>query len=73
VILDWRLMIEGFDGAAQYSGNLRADLEKQGTPIGSLDMLIAHMPFLSAAFWLPIFNRNRSQVQGFRGSKIKTI
>jgi len=51
--LDWRLMIEGFDGAAQYSGNLRADLEKQGTPIGSLDMLIAHMPFLSAAFWLP--------------------
>jgi tRNA(fMet)-specific endonuclease VapC len=29
------------DGAAQYYGDLRADLEKQGTPIGSLDMLIA--------------------------------
>lgn len=29
------------DDAAQYYGNLRAHLEKQGTPIGSLDMLIA--------------------------------
>ena len=29
------------DDAAQYYGNLRAFLEKQGTPIGSLDMLIA--------------------------------
>ncbi len=29
------------DEAAQYYGNLRAHLEKQGTPIGSLDMLIA--------------------------------
>ncbi len=29
------------DGAAQYYGDLRAGLEKQGTPIGSLDMLIA--------------------------------
>ncbi len=29
------------DGAAQYYGSLRAALEKQGTPIGSLDMLIA--------------------------------
>ena len=29
------------DGSAQYYGDLRADLEKQGTPIGSLDMLIA--------------------------------
>jgi len=29
------------DGAAQYYGHLRAHLEKQGTPIGSLDMLIA--------------------------------
>lgn len=27
--------------AAQYYGDLRAHLEKQGTPIGSLDMLIA--------------------------------
>ena len=27
--------------AAQYYGDLRACLEKQGTPIGSLDMLIA--------------------------------
>jgi tRNA(fMet)-specific endonuclease VapC len=27
--------------AAQYYGNLRAHLEKQGVPIGSLDMLIA--------------------------------
>ena len=27
--------------AAQYYGDLRARLEKQGTPIGSLDMLIA--------------------------------
>lgn len=27
--------------AAQYYGELRARLEKQGTPIGSLDMLIA--------------------------------
>ena len=27
--------------AAQYYGNLRAHLEKQGAPIGSLDMLIA--------------------------------
>jgi tRNA(fMet)-specific endonuclease VapC len=27
--------------AAQYYGDLRAQLEKQGTPIGSLDMLIA--------------------------------
>ena len=27
--------------AAQYYGDLRAILEKQGTPIGSLDMLIA--------------------------------
>ena len=29
------------DNAAQYCGNLRTHLEKQGTPIGSLDMLIA--------------------------------
>jgi tRNA(fMet)-specific endonuclease VapC len=29
------------DEAAQYYGHLRAHLEKQGTPIGSLDMLIA--------------------------------
>ena len=29
------------DDAAQYYGRLRAFLEKQGTPIGSLDMLIA--------------------------------
>jgi len=29
------------DEAAQYYGELRARLEKQGTPIGSLDMLIA--------------------------------
>ena len=29
------------DEAAHYYGDLRAHLEKQGTPIGSLDMLIA--------------------------------
>lgn len=29
------------DEASQYYGDLRAHLEKQGTPIGSLDMLIA--------------------------------
>lgn len=29
------------DEAAQYYGELRAYIEKQGTPIGSLDMLIA--------------------------------
>ncbi|MBW1643552.1 MAG: type II toxin-antitoxin system VapC family toxin, partial [Deltaproteobacteria bacterium] len=29
------------DDAAQYYGDLRAFLEKKGTPIGSLDMLIA--------------------------------
>ena len=29
------------DEAAQYYGDIRAHLEKQGTPIGSLDMLIA--------------------------------
>jgi tRNA(fMet)-specific endonuclease VapC len=29
------------DNTAQYYGKLRAFLEKQGTPIGSLDMLIA--------------------------------
>ncbi len=29
------------DDAAQHYGSLRAFLEKQGTPIGSLDMLIA--------------------------------
>ena len=29
------------DEAAQYYVDLRADLEKRGTPIGSLDMLIA--------------------------------
>jgi len=29
------------DGAAEYYGELRAELEKQGRPIGSLDMLIA--------------------------------
>lgn len=29
------------DEAAQYYGDLRAYLEKRGTPIGSLDMLIA--------------------------------
>ena len=29
------------DDAAQHYGNLRAHLEKQGTPIGSLDTLIA--------------------------------
>jgi tRNA(fMet)-specific endonuclease VapC len=29
------------DETAQYYGDLRAHLEKQGTPIGSLDMLIA--------------------------------
>ncbi len=29
------------DLAAQHYGKIRADLERQGTPIGSLDMLIA--------------------------------
>jgi tRNA(fMet)-specific endonuclease VapC len=29
------------DEAAQYYGSMRAFLEKQGTPIGSLDLLIA--------------------------------
>jgi len=29
------------DDAAQYYGDIRVHLEKQGTPIGSLDMLIA--------------------------------
>jgi tRNA(fMet)-specific endonuclease VapC len=29
------------DNASQYYGKIRAFLEKQGTPIGSLDMLIA--------------------------------
>ena len=29
------------DEASQYYGDLRAHLEKQGTPIGALDMLIA--------------------------------
>lgn len=29
------------DGAAEYYGTLRAGLEKQGKPIGALDMLIA--------------------------------
>ncbi len=29
------------DEAVQFYGNLRAYLERQGTPIGSLDMLIA--------------------------------
>ena len=29
------------DDAAQYYGDLRVYLEKQGTPVGSLDMLIA--------------------------------
>ena len=29
------------DVAAQHYGKIRADLERQGTPIGSLDMLIA--------------------------------
>lgn len=35
------LEIVGFDAeAALYYGNLRATLEKQGTPIGALDMMI---------------------------------
>ena len=29
------------DGAAQYYGDLRAGLERQGAPIGAMDMLIA--------------------------------
>ena len=29
------------DVAAQHYGNIRVDLERRGTPIGSLDMLIA--------------------------------
>ena len=33
------------DEAAHYYGELRALLEKQGTPIGSLDMLIAAQAF----------------------------
>ena len=33
------------DEAAQYYGDLRIHLEKQGTPIGSLDMLIAAHAF----------------------------
>ena len=35
------VMLPYGDEAAQYYGELRANLEKQGTPIGSLDMLIA--------------------------------
>ena len=35
------VMLPYGDEAAQYYGELRAYLEKQGTPIGSLDMLIA--------------------------------
>ena len=45
------------DGAAQYYGDRSAYLEKQGTPIGSLDMLIAAPP-LSIACTLVANNEN---------------
>ena len=44
------------DEAAQYYGDLRAHLEKQGTPIGTLDMLIAAHA-LSLAFTLITNNK----------------
>jgi len=45
------------DDAAQYYGDLRVHLERQGTPIGSLDMLIAAHA-LSAACTLITNNEN---------------
>ena len=45
------------DDAAQYYGDLRVHLEKQGTPIGSLDMLIAAHA-LSTACTLITNNKN---------------
>jgi len=45
------------DEAAQYYGDLRVNLERQGTPIGSLDMLIAAHT-LSVACTLVTRNEN---------------
>ena len=39
--------------AAQYYGDLRTHLEKQGTPIGSLDMLIAAHALSIACILIP--------------------
>lgn len=54
------------DEAAQYYGDIRTGLEKQGTPIGSLDMLIAAHA-LSAACTLVTNN----ETEFIRVSKLK--
>ena len=52
--------------AAQYYGDLRARLEKQGTPIGSLDMLIAAHALSISSMLVTNHNREFDRVPGLK-------
>ena len=56
------------DDAAQYYGNLRVHLEKQGTPIGSLDMLIAAHALSTAC---TLITNNKSEFSRVTNLKIE--
>ena len=56
------------DNAAQHYGKIRAHLERQGTPIGSLDMLIAaHALSLNSV----LITNNESEFQRVSSLKIE--
>ncbi len=52
--------------AAHYYGDLRARLEKQGTPIGSLDMLIAAHALSISSMLVTNHNREFDRVPGLK-------
>ena len=53
------LIILPFDVAALWAyGDLRAELERKGTPIGALDMMIAAHALSTRASWLPTTAEN---------------
>lgn len=59
--------IEPFNGkAAQFYGQLRADLEKQGTPIGANDMLIAATVMEADGILVTHNTKEFSRVAGLR-------
>lgn len=66
-LIPFELFPFDFDGAMKY-GKIRSDLEKRGTPIGSLDTLIAaHALSLN----LTIITNNEKEFRRVHGLKIE--
>ncbi len=54
------------DGAARFYGDLRADLERKGTPMGSLDMLIAAHALSIGCVLITNNEKEFKRIQGLR-------